>query len=466
MLHWWRRLSLIKKIYGVVRVMALLVAIELMILSFSMSTLSAIRSFVGGEGLWSKAQKSSVHSLHKYILIGDELYWRDFQNYLQIPLGDRKARLEMLKPQHDYRIFFQGFLEGHNHPDDIPGLYCFIRYFNQVSYVEEALEVWRLADEKLDELIVVASGLHHISKVEAGHLQIEKVPIYFPDFLVDLRGLVVLKAQQKSVSVRLDQLGEIPDNILTDALQLRQILLNLIGNAIKFTDGGEILVTHWVSQGVIYFRVKDSGIGLSQAEQKNLFSLFYQADASSTRKYEGTDLGLILSRQLARAMGGDVNLLESSPGVRSIFLAQVEFSEALEKKAVRETKSLAEASLQKVHGKKILVVEDNKDNHFIVNAFLKRHGIHVDFANNGLEGVQKSMAGGYDAVLMDMQMPVMDGYKATETLRQKGFRKPIIALTAHAMREEKSRCLQAGCDGYLMKPFDSKALIQTLVELI
>lgn len=319
----------------------------------------------------------------------------------------------------------------------------------------------RLIDDILD-----------LSKVEAGHLVVERYPLSATKLLQEVIEMLAPLASQKGIDLGFEVAAGVPAQIFSDSTRLRQVLMNIIGNAIKFTEKGGVTVSLRGGPGIdgrseqVLFEVKDTGIGLCDEQLKRLFQPFMQADNSVTRKFGGTGLGLILSRRLATLMGGDVYIKESHIGVGSTFVVSIATG-ADEQKLSRHQKGegmkaeRAGESLS-LDGVRVLLVEDSPDNQALIKIVLAKRGILVDLAHNGLQGVEKATAGDYDVVLMDVQMPVMDGYQATRRLREGKFTKPIIALTAHAMPEERERCLQAGCSDYLSKPIDRVLLLEKI----
>ena len=636
--------------------MAVLIATELFTLLFAMNVLSAVRSFVGGEGLWSKGQKDAVHALHRYAFTQDQKYLTEFQRHLEINMGDRAARIELSKPKPDLKIVTEGFLRGGNHPEDIPGLIQLIQRFHWVDHIHRALVVWAQADAMIDELTAVAAridravqskpfdaakidqelialdqlndrltavenqfsqilgagsrwleyilmialvlavltvestgviltiafsrnlnrslaelshaalevgkgnfgsrvpvrsrdelgqlaqsinkmsfelensvgqrvraenasqvksqflanmsheirtplgvilGLTEIlkdskltwqeqmryldtiertgknltriindildlSKVEAGHLEIQKTDFSLPEFLGELNGMLSVQASRTNNRLKFTAEGPTPARITTDRTRLRQILINLLNNSLKYTSNGEVELAYARNNQLMRFEVRDTGRGISESQRAKLFEPFVRSTEAASDQAEGTGLGLTLSKSLARALGGDVELVESRPGRGSTFAAIVHGGDMSEVNASAAA-APREGALQNLKGRKVLVVEDSEDNQLLVKLFLSRAGISAEFANNGQEGVDQAIRHPeYDAILMDMQMPVMDGYRATRELRERGYAKPIIALTAHAMKDDRERCMNAGCTDYLTKPVDSKVLAETI----
>ncbi len=329
------------------------------------------------------------------------------------------------------------------------------------------------------QLLKIIDEILDISKVEAGHLEMEKVDTDMVDLLSGLRSLLHVSAANKGVKLQFKLRDKIPDRVLTDATRLRQILMNVIGNAIKFTHQGQVTVTASYSmkssgQSYLGFRIQDTGIGLNNEMAEKLFTPFVQADCSTTRLYGGTGLGLALARQLARALGGDVYLEYSELCLGSIFSIEVEAEPLGASSWVKELTAFSPGghvipiknSSTELAGAKILLVEDAEDNQILISHFLRKSGAEIDLACNGKEGMEKALANDYSVVLMDIQMPLLDGYEATSRLRQAGYDRPIIALTAHALKEERELALRTGCNGHLTKPIDRRELINSLKKYL
>ena len=329
------------------------------------------------------------------------------------------------------------------------------------------------------QLLKILDEILDISKVESGHMQIEKVEVNLSSLADDLKNLLSLQAADKGLEFRVSLLTPVPQFFFSDPTRLRQILLNLTGNAIKFTKEGHVRVTaEWEildpNRGRLIFKIADTGVGIQAANVDHLFKPFVQEDSSITRNFGGTGLGLALSRQLARAMGGDVTLESSTPGKGSVFCLSLEieipentpFIGNLELLFNQRTKKIPKMGDRRLQDMNVLLVEDVVDNQALMVHFLNFAGAHVDVASNGSEGVEKALTGNYDAVLMDIQMPVLDGYQATQQLREQGYETPIIALTAHAMAEERERSLQAGCNDHLSKPVEFNNLVDHLMPMM
>lgn len=328
---------------------------------------------------------------------------------------------------------------------------------------EEAIGSIRRNGEHLSKVI---DEILDLSKVEAGKLNVERTEFSLVETLNNARAFMCFSAKDKGLDLQFNVMGSIPERVFSNPSRLHQILVNVIGNAIKFTPQGKIVVTiSKLKSDCISIAVQDSGPGLTQNQIQHLFQPFMQADTSMTRKYGGTGLGLALSRRLARALGGDIQVSESKPGEGCNFeitfdcgsIENVKMVTSLESEIVPKVKNARK--MADLHGIKVLLVEDSEDNQVVVSRFLKMQGAEVDLANNGLEGVEKALQGDHNVVLMDIQMPELDGYGAISQLRGQGFTKPIIALTAHGMVEDRNRAMGIGSNDHLTKPVNRMELI-------
>lgn len=324
-------------------------------------------------------------------------------------------------------------------------------------------------------LSTIINDILDLSKVEAGKLEIERVDVQLRELLNEMLTLINLEASGKGIKLIVSSEGVVPQIIQTDPTRLRQILFNIVGNAIKFTAKGSVSITVKLAPSDVsklLFIVKDTGTGIAPEQADRLFSPFTQADVTTTRRFGGTGLGLVLSKKLANALGGDVILKESQLGKGSTFVISIDHGQSKEvffenmedpqkiKANVIEFTPRDHAALLSRY--QILVVDDSADNLALVKRILTLAGAKVETANNGKEGVEKALKGDFSFVLMDLQMPEMDGFEATQKLRDSGFDRPIIALTAHAMKEERKRCLDSGFTDHLTKPVDKEALFRAL----
>jgi CheY-like chemotaxis protein len=281
-------------------------------------------------------------------------------------------------------------------------------------------------------------------------------------------SLMRVAARQKRLTLEADYAEPLPASVRTDPVRLRQILVNLVGNALKFTEQGEIRLSVWFSADTagqkMHVAVADTGIGIPKEHLANIFRPFKQADGSLSRRVGGAGLGLTISRRLARMLGGDISV-ESTPGKGSTFVFSIDAGQpspapldAEAAPALPESAGVA----ARLTGR-VLLVEDTAANRYLVQTILHKAGLTVELAENGQEACRKATATPagepYDLILMDIQMPEMDGCEAVRRLRGRGWRGPIVALTAHAMSGDRERCLAAGCDDYLPKPISRDGLL-------
>lgn len=319
----------------------------------------------------------------------------------------------------------------------------------------------------------IVDDILDLSKVEAGLLKIEKTKISPHMVASDSVALFQERARAKALRIDYQLDPGTPQWIYSDANRIRQILSNLISNAIKFTERGGVTVrvmseaSEWIS-----ILVTDTGIGIGREQISRLFQPFSQGDDSMSRRFGGTGLGLHLSRKLAEAMGGSLEIEASAPGQGTSFLLRVPVGAPMDERLLPLPPQLQARTGEKTDlelpllGKSILVVDDSKDNQVLIERFLAKKGADVDFADNGAIGVERALNAEYDLILMDLQMPEMDGFEATETLRQENIETPIIALTAHVVEEIRNRCKAVGCTGFLTKPLQPQDLIQTVIETL
>jgi len=674
-------ISISKKLYFTIAIMALLITIELCTLFFAITTLSSVRSYVEGEGLWSKAQKDAVLNLRIYAYSHNEKDYAAFQQFMRVPLGDSKTRKELLKPVPDMAVARQGLIEGRNHPDDVDGMLKLIIRFHNISYLKRAFTAWTNAEAEVTQLIPISIKLHTLiqnnapqadinallgqindinkrvtvsedqfsyilgegarwledivlklllslsltigttsiivtvsvsrniqrsikaindgaaqiskgilntrvrvfskdeigalavsfnsmtetlehniqdlkdteeklkeqkkkaessekvkqlflanmsheirtpmnailgfarllqdssideeqrkyieiilqsgdnllviindildfSKIEAGKVVFEVMPFHLVDHINSTIELQAAKAEQKNIKLTSYIDEKLPVMVQGDAVRLNQILLNLISNAIKFTEKGEVNVSvtaikQTANDVVIGFSVKDTGIGIPLEKQGKIFEVFEQATTGSVRKFGGTGLGLSIVKQLVELQGGKITL-KSIPGEGSEFSFKLRFLKQTAEDALVDKLSSAVIAKptelpKQGAGKRILVVEDNPINSLLVIKVLKRQGYETDIAENGKIAVDKYLANQYDMILMDLQMPEMDGYEATMSIRRSetGNRNiPIIAMTAHTIKGEFERCMEIGMNNFISKPFRPDDLYEKIDMLL
>lgn len=324
-----------------------------------------------------------------------------------------------------------------------------------------------------DHLIALLNDLLDLAKIDAGELQISNGPVPMHDVLDSVESTLLPRAQEKDLELRVTCDPQLPRMFMSDRLRLRQILLNLGTNAIKFTDRGRVDIEaslEGAGDTVLSLVVRDTGVGIAPDQLELIFQPFMQAPGEDLAARGGTGLGLDISRRLARALGGEITVV-SQPGLGSAFtlrLPLVPCDEGAEIVAhLHEVTSAPEISGGRLAQRRLLVVDDNPDNREVVSFYLKEAGATVETAVDGADGVRKvneaiAAECPYDAVLMDMRMPVMNGYKATLALRRAGVRTPVIALTAHAMEGDERACLNSGCNAYVSKPIEPLTLIATV----
>lgn len=319
------------------------------------------------------------------------------------------------------------------------------------TIMRNARQLYNLVNEVLD-----------LAKIEANKLEIETIKFDLPSFIGGIQQSMTVQAKQKGVE--LSVVSDVAHRVVaTDPTLLRQILFNVVGNAIKFTAVGSVSVRVRMIPGttVLEIDVKDTGIGIEPDHTAHIWTPFTQADNTTTRRFGGTGLGLAIAQKTAGALGGTLALTESTVGVGSTFklLIPVSVHDQL------ETTTVTTTSETPIAGCRVLLVEDSEDNRLLISRMLTIAGAVVEQAVNGEEGVKMALSSHYDVVLMDVQMPVMDGNEATACLRKNLYRGPILALTASAMKGEKERSLEIGFTDYLTKPVDRRQLISIVAKM-
>ena len=324
-----------------------------------------------------------------------------------------------------------------------------------------------------EHLLGVINDILDFSKIEAGKLEVEEVNIEIVNVIQEVSNLMQLKTQEKGLSLGFEYEYPIPRYIKSDPTRLKQILINLIGNAIKFTSVGGVKVNVIFLKEVhkLSFQVIDTGTGISDTEIAKLFKAFSQADSSTTRKFGGSGLGLLISRELAHKLGGDISV-ESKPGKGSVFtvtistgnLDEIELLNNIQKgypSLIPVEKDL----IPQLQGR-ILVAEDGPDNQNLISFLLKKTQVNFKIVDNGALALEEITKNEFDLVLMDAQMPVMDGYTATKKIRELGITIPIVALTANAMKADVEKAYSFGCSDFLGKPFTRKQFFSKLANIL
>jgi PAS domain S-box-containing protein len=324
-----------------------------------------------------------------------------------------------------------------------------------------------------ENLLYIINDILDLTKIESGKMNIEKIGFSLSTLVEDLIGAMTYRAKEKNVLLLFDLDRNIPADLIGDPVRLNQVLTNLIGNSIKFTEKGYVKLIIKVikkENGMVTlrFEVVDTGIGIAKEKQELVFAAFEQAQMETSRKYGGTGLGLSIVKRLVELQGGKVSL-ESEVGKGSRFFFELAFS-IPQKDHVEKEKTAKSEPVTDLGNKRILLVEDNSLNQMVAEKFLEVMGLEIDIAENGAEAVKKLREKNYDLVLMDIQMPVMDGYEATRNIRNEfsGTKKniPILAMTAHAFQGEEVKCRQVGMNDYIAKPLDKVALIGKVRHLL
>jgi signal transduction histidine kinase/HPt (histidine-containing phosphotransfer) domain-containing protein/ActR/RegA family two-component response regulator len=326
-----------------------------------------------------------------------------------------------------------------------------------------------------DNLLVIINDVLDLSKLEMGKLALETIGFAPTELLAQIEQTLHFKAAEKGLSLVMELGKQVPQVVLGDPYRIRQVLLNLAGNALKFTDKGRVTIACSLlaanfgepgSEVSLEFRVTDTGIGIEPEYLETIFQEFSQADSSVSRKFGGTGLGLSISRNLVQLMGSEIKLTsQKNKGTTTCFTLRLPIGTAHDLPQPDYPTAQADELRQHLRGKQVLLVEDNLFNRQIAKSFLSQADVQVTEAEHGGRAVELLRHQNFDLILMDVQMPVMNGYTATTILRQQlGITTPIIALTANAINGEREKCLAAGMNGYLAKPFQEAQLLQVLSD--
>ncbi len=339
--------------------------------------------------------------------------------------------------------------------------------------IEERCDFLETIQSSGKHLLGLINDILDLSKIEAGQYDVEILTCQPHQIIAEVVSFLRVPAQEKGLELNCRWEGLAPATIQTDPGRFKQVLTNLVGNAVKFTEKGRVDIVAHVQDlkgnSQIVIDIVDTGIGIKQDKLDEIFNPFSQADNTVTRRFGGTGLGLTICRQIAAALGGDVQVA-SVLGQGSTFtltvptgsLDEVEMIDLSTADGIGRRKEKSAAVEYDLSGVEVLLVEDGSTNRKLISLALRRVGVNVTEAENGRIGSDLALAGTFDMILMDMQMPVMDGYTATRLLRDKNVTLPIIALTAHAMKGDQKKCEEAGCSGYLTKPVDIDQLIETV----
>jgi len=350
----------------------------------------------------------------------------------------------------------------------------------QAENKEQEMEYLSTIHTSGTHLLELINDVLDLSKIEAGKMVITHDLRSPFKVIEDVRRILDVRAKDKGIKLNVEFQTDLPRMIHSDDVRLRQVLTNLVGNAIKFTGKGGVKIVARMSEeqgpegsrSMMDFEIQDSGIGMNEEQMAKIFTPFVQADTSVTRKFGGTGLGLTISKRIVESLGGVIGV-DSELNRGSVFSFSIDCGDVSDQELISQQQYLVEAkdSLKKINGRsvklpggRVLVVDDGKPNRKLIRLILEKAGCKVDEAVNGKVAVEMALAADYHVVLMDMQMPVMDGYEATRQLRKENYEVPIIALTANAMAGDKELCTNAGCTDFVAKPVDIDKLMESLLK--
>jgi PAS domain S-box-containing protein len=323
-----------------------------------------------------------------------------------------------------------------------------------------------------DNLLVIIDDILDLSKIKAGKMTIEKIPFRLQDVTANVWALFEQRIIKKGLQFAVELDPRIPASMIGDPHRLNQVLINLVGNAVKFTEKGSIRISVQQIQQTspktvnLRFTIADTGMGIAKDQLPHIFESFSQAAADITRKYGGTGLGLTICKNLLTMQGGDISV-ESEPGKGTCFSFHIAYGCESSRIADHQKTKSPQDHQAAFKGKHFLVVEDNPINQQLIEYVIRKAGAQVTVANHGGEAIDHLQANRYDLIIMDLQMPVMDGYETTKHLREMlKLQTPVLAMTANALKGEQVRCLEAGMNGYMSKPFEFREFYSRVAELL
>ena len=353
----------------------------------------------------------------------------------------------------------------------------------EIRLTDEEKHYVDLIQESSQILLQVINDILDFSRIEAGKLDIEIIDCSLGRLLIVVESLMRPAAIEKGLEFKILQCGELPAQIRTDPVRLHQCLINLINNAIKFTERGHVYVNvslqevndKGTPEPYIYFDVEDTGIGIPVDKQGSIFEEFMQVEGGCASKYGGAGLGLAITKRLAHLLGGELTLTSEMDKGSTFSLmipagidvkSQPLFNKYDFVNELNQEPDTPDAPEQAKFSGRVLVAEDSPTNQTLIKLLLEKMGLQVTITENGNQAVREALSQAFDLILMDIQMPNMNGYEATRTLRRKSVKTPIVALTAHAMKGDDQKCISAGCDDYLAKPIDRKELLEIICKYL
>lgn len=429
---------------------------------------------------WEISYGNAVHSgfgvnllLFTLVLLGAA---RQYHHAIMASLRLRRENLELAAKAETASKAKSEFLANMSHEIRTP-LTAILGYSETALDADqtefERVTALKAIKRSSDHLLLIINDILDFSKIEANKLDIEKINMNYFSVLSELEVLLGRQAQSKGLEFKLSYAFPLPASFTGDPVRIKQVLLNLCSNAIKFTEKGNVTVSVYFDREVktLCFRVSDTGIGMSTEQLDRLFTPFEQADSSITRRFGGTGLGLALTRHLVELMGGAITV-KSKPGIGTVFdlcmpcenLEDTPFVSGIAD--VGDQKGEQITPVKRTLQGTVLLAEDNLENQKLLSLVLGKMGIVVTTADNGQEAIDKATLGKFDLLYMDMQMPLVSGLEATKILRNQGYTGPIIALTANATKEDRDLCIRAGCNDFLTKPINRDRLYEVSAQYL